>query len=184
MKRILLTCCLLSAAYIVNAQTNQGDWLVGGNLNLNTAKKNSTFSINPNAGYFFANNFVAGAQIGFENSSFGDTKTTAFSIGPFARYYFNLKDDKFKPFANAGIGFLTEKTKTNVNSNTSVVVKNTGVNALLGLGGAYFINSNVALEALAGYTYNKFENTPATNGFAFRVGFQIHLLGSEVKRKR
>jgi outer membrane protein W len=183
MKHILLVSSLLSMGLLLKAQTNQGDWMVGGNLNINTAKNNSTFAFNPNAGYFFADNFVAGAQLGFEATSFGDVRITGFSVGPFARYYFNIKDDKLKPFVNGSVGFITEKTKTKVNNNTDEVTTNTATSAFLGLGAAYFINSNVALEGVAGYVYNKFENRPATNGFGLRIGFQIHLLGSEVKRK-
>jgi len=176
MKKIVLSLLTITVmAVAVNAQTEKSDWMVGGNMTINTTSGNSNFTFQPNGGYFFANNFVAGGQVKLSFSKSEDIKTTEFSVGPFARYYFNLKDSDFKPFLHADFNFGTIKIADNSTTVTSFVI---------GAGGAYFINQNVALEALAGYNRSKIETHDPTNGFIFRIGFQVHLLGGEVARVR
>jgi Outer membrane protein beta-barrel domain len=177
MKRVTLylACVLFSAAAV--AQTDKGDWLVGGNMTINTAKNNSDFTLQPAAGYFFGKNFAAGAQLTLSFGKVYDTKTTTFGVGPFARYYFNLTDPHFKPLLQADFSILSQKIKE-----SGTTFNNTVTTFFIGGGAAYFINRNVALEGLAGYNNSKYENTPAYGGFSFRLGFQVHLLGSEVKK--
>ena len=161
------------------AQTDKGDWLVGGNLTIGTATGNSQFTVQPMGGYFFANGFAAGLNLKINSTKIGDEKRTELGAGPFARYYFNLKSPSFKPFLHAeyNLGNLVTKVPGSKSSNT------TG-SFFLGAGGAYFINSNVALEAVAGYNHTKVQSQSPENGFLFRIGFQVHLLGGEVDRVR
>ncbi|MBI2730520.1 MAG: porin family protein [Sphingobacteriales bacterium] len=181
MKKISLALSLIVFTLLstsVSAQTDQGDWMVGGQLSFNTTSGNSSFTLAPNAGYFFGKNFAAGSEVTLAFSKFGDAKSSAIGVGPFARYYFELKEPNFKPLVHASFGvasvtnkFLGEKTT------------NTARNFFIGAGGAYFINSNVALEGVMGYNNSKVESSPSEGGFLFRIGFQIHLLGHEVKKK-
>lgn len=177
MKRTALlligTLCFTAATM---AQTTKGDWLVGGSMTINTTKDNSDFSLLPAAGHFFAKNFAAGAQVTLSFGKTGDTKYSDVGIGPFARYYFDLKNPNFKPLLHADFNVVSERNKTN-----GISVTNTVTSFFIGAGGAYFINRNVALEGVAGYNSSKFENNDANGGFRFRLGFQVHLLGSEVK---
>ncbi|MFT3935581.1 MAG: outer membrane beta-barrel protein [Chitinophagaceae bacterium] len=180
MKKIMMgLLSLVVTATVANAQTDKGDWMVGGNVVISTPKNNSQISFTPSAGYFFANNFVAGALVNVSFTKTGDEKNTDLSVGPFARYYFNLKNSSFKPFLHADYT-LGNKTTTLPGSKTT----NTTGAFLLGAGGAFFINSNVALEAVAGYNHTKVQSQDPENGFLFRIGFQVHLLGSEVNRVR
>jgi len=71
-----------------NAQTKKGDWLVGGLLELNTAKNNTSIEFSPNAGYFVLDNFALGAKLIIAYEQLGDLNITSFGVGPFARYYF------------------------------------------------------------------------------------------------
>jgi hypothetical protein len=176
MKKILscLLMTLLVSAY-VNAQTEKGDWMVGGGLSFNTTEGNTFFSLQPSAGHFFAKGFVAGASLGFSTSKFGDERSTSWGIGPFARYYFELKQPVFKPFVHAGFNVESSRSKV-----MGIKQTNTGRSFLVGLGGAYFINNNVAIDGLMGYNHTKVENYEGNGGFLFRIGFQVHLLGSEV----
>ncbi len=183
MKKIVF--CLLTVTALATrtqAQTEKGDWLVGGNMTINTTSGNSQFTLQPSAGYFFAHNFAAGAEFLLSFGKFGDEKTTTVGIGPFARYYFDLKEGHFKPLLHASIDFANQTTKIPVGGST-VKTSNSVTSFFIGAGGAYFINDNVALEGIAGYNNSKVENLSAQGGFLFRVGFQVHLLGSEVKRK-
>jgi opacity protein-like surface antigen len=163
----------------VKAQTDKGDWMVGGNMTINTTKGNSQFSLLPGAGYFFARNFAAGANFTLSFEKFDQTKTTTLGVGPFARYYFSLANPDLKPFLHADFSLLTETSKYPTYKNS-----NTATSFFVGGGLAYFINPNVALEAVAGYNRTKVETLDPTNGFLFRIGFQVHLLSGEVERVR
>jgi outer membrane protein W len=171
---ILAVVTIISPA---NAQTEKGDWMIGGAMTISTATNNSQFALEPSAGYFFANNFVAGASFSLNFGKTGNQKTTSESVGPFARYYFNLKSQGFKPFLHAeyNIGNIVTKFPDSKSSNTVG-------NFLLAGGGAFFINKNVALEALAGFNHTKVQGLRAENGFLFRLGFQVYLLGSQVRK--
>jgi outer membrane protein len=176
MKKILYCLLLsLSISVYVNAQTEKGDWLAGGSLSLNTTEGATSFSFNPNIGYFFAKGFAAGAELNISTAKLGEIKQTSLGVGPFARYYFELKEPTFKPYAHVGFNIASVRTKAFGESETE-----TATGFLLGLGGAYFINNNVAIDGLAGYNHTKVENTDGNGGFLFRIGFQVHLLGSEV----
>jgi hypothetical protein len=178
MKKIALgLTALLAMVNIANAQTDKGDWMVGGSMTINTTTGNSQFTLQPSAGYFFANNFVAGSELTLSFGKFGDVKTSTVGVGPFARYYFNLKSPNFKPFLNADFNFANAVSKYQ-----DIKTSNTVTSFFIGGGGAFFINPNVALEAMAGYNRSKVESQDPANGFLFRVGFQVHLLGHEVAR--
>jgi|SRR5450432_3280523 len=180
MKKIIMSLFgIIMLAFAVNAQTEKGDWMVGGNLVISTPTGNSQFTVQPMGGYFFANNFVAGLDFAFNFSNKGGTKTSSEVGGPFARYYINIKNSTFKPFFHAEYN-LGNQIITLPSSKSS----NTSGNFFLGAGGAFFINNNVALEGVAGYEHTKIQGSPVENGFLFRLGFQVHLLGSEVERVR
>jgi hypothetical protein len=179
MKKILS--CLLSTllvAAFVNAQTDKGDWMVGGSLSFNTTEGATSFTFNPNVGHFFGRNFAAGAEMVISTAKLGELRSTSLGIGPFARYYFELKEPVFKPYVHGGFSVASVRTKLFGDSETE-----TATGFILGLGGAYFINRNVAIDGLAGYNYTKVENSDGNGGFIFRIGFQVHLLGSEVGNK-
>lgn len=174
MKKVLLS---LFTVFIfglaATAQTEQGNWLVGGNLNLNTSENNSNISFSPSAGYFFVENFAVGANLNVSSSKFGNTKTTSFGIGPFARYYFGTMN--LRPFAHADFGYQTNKTK-----NITTATFNS-TNYFLGAGLAAFINRNVAIEGLAGYSHTAIQNLDGSGGFNLRVGFQVYLSKRQVE---
>lgn len=156
-----------------SAQTEQGGWLAGGNLELNTARNNARINISPMAGYFLRNNLAAGANVLIDYNKLGDVKSTAFGIGPFVRYYFGT--GTLRPLVHGNLNFTSNKTKTPLSSNTY-----TGTNYFLGGGAAAFINRNVALETLAGYDHTAIENQDGTGGFKLKVGFQVYLSRAQV----
>jgi Outer membrane protein beta-barrel domain len=180
MKKIVLgLLAVMAMATVANAQTEKGDWMVGGNIVISTPTGSSQFTIQPSAGYFVATNFVVGANVALNFTKSGDVKTSAETVGPFARYYINIKNSNFKPFFHAEYNIGNQVT-TLPSSKSS----NTMGSFFLGAGGAFFINSNVALEGVAGYAHTKVQGLSTENGFLFRLGFQVHLLGSEVERVR
>lgn len=167
---VLAVCCGFGAM----AQTEKGNWLVGGTFNLNTVSNSTTIGLNPTAGYFVADNFAVGATIMLEYDKFGENKSTTFGAGPLARYYFG-KPTNVRPFAHGELNFLSQKFKFPTGTNTE-----NGINYFLGAGLALFLNENVALEGLAGYNHTKIKDIEGDGGFALRIGFQVYLRPSRV----
>lgn len=167
MKKIFATLVALPMALMSWAQTDNGDWLVGGNFALNTTA-NTTISTSPMAGYFFLNHFALGGsmKLGYEKT--GDNKTTILGFGPFARYYFG--NGNLKPFLTTEYLFTSNKFQ-NPNFRSTV----NGGDFLIGPGLAAFVNENVAIETVLGYVNSKVSKQPSDGGLAVRIGFQIYL---------
>lgn len=172
-KMVLSTACCLMMGLFASAQTEQGNWLAGGNVELNTAKNDTRIMFTPSVGYFFATNFAGGANVSLDYSKTGTTKSTSWGIGPFARYYFGTTN--IRPLVHANVDFTSTKTKVAGVSNTF-----TGTNYFLGAGLAGFINRNVALEGLAGYSHTAYEHQDGTGGFRLKIGFQVYLSPMQV----
>ena len=179
MKPCLFFFMLLTAGALgANAQTEQGNFLVGGNLQLITAKTNTDITVNPMVGYFFTDNFAAGANLNVSHSKTGETptsKNTTFGIGPFVRYY--AGSSTVRPFLHGDFDFRSIKTKVGAQTPTT----STGVGYFIAPGAAIFLNQNVALEGLAGYNHFAYKNQDGSGGFAFKLGFQVYLNRAEVK---
>lgn len=177
MKKIFAIILLTGILYTVNAQTDKGDWLVGGRFDLNTAKNSSQFSFSPNAGVFVINNLAVGGNFGIDYAKSGDVKTTSFGIGPFARYYFTTSNTK--PLLHTAFNYISSKVK---GPNTSIT--NNGFNFIAAGGVALFMNQNVALEILAGYSHTKYKDFDGSGGFSMGIGFQVYLSKKQVDNMR
>jgi hypothetical protein len=179
MKKNVFTLLLfILIAGAATAQTEQGNWLVGGNLNLNTASNNTQFDVTPMAGYFFANNLAAGLNLNVDLTKFGTAKTTAWGLGPFVRYYFGTAN--VRPLLDGSFDYTSRKTKV-----TSVDASSTSnaMDYFLGGGVAAFINRNVAIEGLAGYSHTKIRHSgedAGSGGFNLRIGFQVYLSSGQM----
>ncbi|HEY0676923.1 MAG TPA: hypothetical protein VGD17_01510, partial [Chitinophagaceae bacterium] len=95
MKKVLMVALATILIQTGFSQINQGQWLVGGNVNFTSSKyreaKSNVFEFSPNAGYFFIDNFAGGLRLEIvtskEEDQFGDEdKATAFLASPFLRY--------------------------------------------------------------------------------------------------
>lgn len=172
-KNLLGLFAFMMIGLAASAQTEQGNYLVGGNIGLNTAKNDFKINLSPSVGYFFINNLAAGANVDLAYSKAGPNKSTILGVGPFARYYFGTLN--IRPFAHANVNFTSNRAKTSGVSTTL-----NGSNYLLGAGLAAFINRNVAVEGLVGYSRTNYKNVPGTGGFNLRIGFQIYLSKEQV----
>ena len=177
MKKIITATLLVALFTIANAQTEKGDWMVGGGLRLNTSDNNTEIAIQPTAGIFFVNNLAFGGNIALDYVKSGDTKVTSFGIGPFLRYYFTHA--KVRPMLHGAINYLSSKVKTPGNSST-----NNGFNFFLGGGAAIFISDQVSLDILLGYDHTKYKDFDGSGGFALTIGFQVYLLQRQMQRLR
>ena len=169
--------CAILYAGTVSAQTEKGDWLVGGLLDLNTAKNSTTINFIPNAGYFIIDTLAIGGNLVFAYDKLGDLKVTTFGIGPFVRYYFT--DDKIRPFFAGDMTFEKRKFETTLGSNTE-----DAFSWSLGGGAAFFINENVAVYGIIGYAHTKVTDEDGTGGLRLRVGFQVYINRSQVQSVR
>lgn len=177
MKKIILAIFLSTPFTFLHAQTEKGDWLVGGRLDINTGENSSLIGFSPNGGIFVINNFAVGGNLGINYQKAGDTRITSFNIGPFARYYFTTA--KARPILHAAISYISSKAKQ-----TSFTSTNTGSYLFLGGGVAIFINENVSIEALAGYANTKYKDFAGSGGFNLGIGFQVYLSKRQVDNLR
>ncbi|SDH73366.1 outer membrane beta-barrel protein [Myroides phaeus] len=118
-----------------------------------TKVKTTTFEVNPKVGYMLNDKFAVGASVGFgklglDNELFDGAfdgvdadyiKSTY--AGVFARYYFLEVGQRFKTFAEVGVGFSEGKMDVSGVSN-----KATGIRAGLDLGFNYFLTQNLAVS--------------------------------------
>lgn len=179
MKKVIFTLVIAAASFAANAQTAQGNWLIGGGAGFSSGKYSggsssvSNFFLAPNAGYFVADDIAVGAEIAFMSQTGG---YSSFGASPFVRYYFLPIGDAAKLLAHGSFGFGSSKDGEGEESVSST-------NWKLAAGPAFFLNPNVALEALLYYNSNKAKDIPAYNTFGVSIGFQIHLGGGTSKKK-
>lgn len=155
MKKLFLTLTAVSAlALASHAQTEQGKFLVGGQVGFSTSKyedidgKYNAFSINPTAGYFVSDNWAVGTGIGYswsnrDNGTNLEYKTNWFNVSPFVRNYIGEGDFKF--FSQLSVPMSWGKQTTESTSGTEErKFERYGVE--LAPGFAYFPVSNVGIE--------------------------------------
>lgn len=178
---VLLCCLLLSGISGVQAQLQKGNLMVGGeltNLKLDFQEGNTTFglALTPRLGYFIEDNIALGGylRIGLQTSD-GYTDFT-YSVGPFGRYYFSdkklqlLKQSRF--FLEGNVGF--EGRNYDLKNGPSTSTNGLGIG--FGPGLAYFLNQNIALEALLKYNLTVgFGSSTTNNQIGLGLGFQIYM---------
>lgn len=189
MKKVILSAVALLAITFANAQDNgakdfgfsQGDVLVEGNLgfgsrnNKNTDTKTNSFSFTPKAGYFLTDKIAVGAQLGFgsdkrEIAGIDTEKSSNFGVGVFGRYYFLDLGQRFKTYAEANVGFGSEKDRL-----ADIKTNEFGIGA--GIGINYFVTErivlNFALRDIIGYSTSKVDGAKSTSSFGFDLNGNI-----------
>jgi hypothetical protein len=171
----------------MQAQTQRGWYIIGGdlsNIGLDFQKNNTKFSldITPRAAWFIRDDFAVGGEalLGLETGD-GFT-TTNYGIGPIARYYLSgtaLESvRKTRWFLDGNVGIYGNNTKVTGSEGVST----NGLGIGFGPGIAYFLNPNIALEAVAKYNITVgFGNSTTNNSLNIGLGFQIHLPTSRVR---
>jgi hypothetical protein len=175
MKKILLLSAFVISVQLLNAQTDKGDWMIGGNLAFNTAKNSANVAFDPQVGYFFLKNLVLGAQLTVDYTEQGSIHITDLGAGPYVRYYFG--ETKARPFFTGDMSFINSRIKTETTS-----INSQAFQYFLGGGASFFINENVAVDGILGYRHSKYKNEDGTGGLSFKVGFQVFLSHRQVSR--
>src|SRR5438309_3825638 len=109
MKSWLTLGCSLLLTLGSTAQLNKGQWLLGGALSFSSFSEKSsvgsvsftTYDGNVNAGYFFADKWVAGVRLGYAKTPFSPYFSPYhYTIAPYLRYYLLSKGQKVSLFAD------------------------------------------------------------------------------------
>ncbi|MES2863359.1 MAG: outer membrane beta-barrel protein [Bacteroidota bacterium] len=181
MKKVLLTAVAVFSLTFVNAQEEEkkgfgfakGDVLVEGNLMFNSNKdeagttevKDNMFSFSPKVGFMLSDKLALGAEFmigsGTQETTTpgGSTEDTqsSFGAGVFARYYFLDLGERFKTYAEAGLGFGSSKDETDGVENFSTSTVGFGID----LGMNYFVTErfaiNFGLNNVIGFNSDKTE---------------------------
>ena len=183
MKKIILGATLLVAGLFgtVNAQIQEGNWMVGASVANMKFTNGFDMSLTPKLGYFVKDNWAIGGQVGLKVTSPEGTSATqtSYTVGAFTRYYFSdgqvdnlLNNGRF--FAEGTVGFGGDNS--NVGSSTN------GIDLGIGAGYSYFVTKNVGLEGLLKYQGLAGGGNNNFNGNLYLgVGFQIYLPSAKAK---
>ena len=193
MKKITILLFAIFATFGAYAQYNQGRMLVGGSLGFSTQTEKTkfdgttrtdgkwtSFSLEPQFGYFVIDNLAVGATLDLglskwkdEGDSDDDVSSTSIEFTPTVRYYLPQNI-----FFQGQVGFGAAKYKYG-SGNVDEEKYNT-FSFALGAGYAYFLNDNVAIEPMIGYGSYHEKNKDndvknINNGLLLRVGLQVYL---------
>jgi outer membrane protein len=192
MKKLLLTLvCFLMLTIGTMAQTTSGSIALGGGVSFTSTTqetgaqdtKTTQVQFIPSAGYFVADNFMVGLNLGLASSKTkngtAETKSSEFAVGPFARYYMFTSNDKFAFTGEAGLLFGSDKfTPTSGNEQ-----KGSSMNFYISPGFTYFLSEKWGLDfQLQGISFtstdpNKDVDNDKRNSFTIGAEFFNPSLG-------
>ena len=179
-------CLLLFCMQGTHAQLTKGNWLVGGNANYSfneqvaagatTNPKSVTLEATPNVGYFVANKFAVGMNLGvniykLKAANIPTSSSTNYFAGPFLKYYLLPEDKLINLFVYGNYNYGVTRGK-----NFGMVDKSSGYKYSVSSGPVIFFNSSTALELSIGWYHSRsIEDKVYTNSIRLGLGFQIHL---------
>ncbi len=167
-KHLFYTFLFIAISFSVNAQTERGRWMVGGDISSNAQKTTekdsystykSTFAKitwTPRAGYFVQDNLMVGVALGIntdkykdkDNGSSSTSKDIDTEFKPFVRYYVPLASGYFFGEANALFGSINEEGD-----------KTSKLGFGVGPGYTFFMGEKIAVELLGKYTLGNYSYT-------------------------
>ncbi len=190
MKKLLLGAFVLGTGLfsVANAQIQEGNWMVGGNLvgaefGLNKGG-GYNFQIQPKGAYFIKDNVAVGGYVDLGFSGAKDAPTTfIYNVGALGRYYLNPGEKGVDNLLKHGRWFLEGNVGVGGSSISKGGASSNGLNFGFGPGYTYFITPNIGLEGLLKYDANAgFGDVGYTHRINFGLGFQIYLPTSKAKQ--
>ncbi|MBX2964753.1 MAG: porin family protein [Cyclobacteriaceae bacterium] len=154
MKRTSVVLLFLSFVSIaVWAQTNQGNFVVGGSIGFGSTKvsdaesTSNNFSFSPQAGYFIADGMEVGLLLGFSTSggkiNGNDvTKYTNTSVGPYFKYYMFTSNENFAFTLRAATQFGFRKQDPPIGND----IKGSSFGFTVSPGFTYFFTDKIGLD--------------------------------------
>lgn len=180
MKTSCLTLLLaFTLAFACHAQTQKGTLMIGGG---GSAEFEDGFSasLNPNLGYFVANNVAVGSGLSLCYGKSSSLRSVGAGVQPFVRYYFGQQAPT-RFFAVASGSVLSHRTE--VENGIVEYEKSTSHSFGGGLGVVHFLTDQVGLEAQLLYRNSRtyyniyYDDIPPSwnGGLGLSLGVQIHL---------
>ena len=166
----------------MNAQLQQGNWMVGGQLADFRFTNGFAMSLTPQVGYFIQDRWAVGAKVGFGLQSYEDIdgSDVDYSVTAFSRYYF--ADSEVETLLNNGAFFVEGNVGFGGTDALDGSTTN-GFDFLVGAGYSYFVTNTVGLEAMLGYGGLLGGGNESFQGdLSLGVGFQIYLPNSAAKK--
>ncbi len=161
------------------AQTGKGNVIVTGNfiMNVPTDENNPidfSMALRPAAGYFFADNLMAGLSVPLSGVTGDGFSSSTIGLVPFFRYYAAFGD--FMVFPELGVGIIRYGSSRDTPQG-DLSDSDSELAGSIGVGAAYFLSDNVAIEGLFSYQGDQFLNPlfVTGGGINFAIGFQIYL---------
>lgn len=188
--KLLIFIALLCSSMLASAQNsesyNKGKKVIGADFSGSYSNDGNyeflTASTTPEFGYFIHNNLALGVTMNLEYLyQMGYTRVNGLQslVGPFAKYYFNNGI-----FASVNVCILYGLQKSESPTITFANYKSTdlGYSISPGIGYAYFLANNVALESciqynMLNYTTKKdgISSNNSDNSFGLKIGFRVFL---------
>ncbi len=168
---LFLLAILFASIGNLNAQTEQGKLLIGGQTGFSFSSSNlevkadgnsfdlsktTSLEFSPQIGYFVIDNLSLGIRLPIQYSRSKaerqdlEIKNLSLSVGPFVRYYFNTATN-LKPYFNGEVSFgssKAEETTGNSTSESSSSLLSYGLGAGLGV----FLNDQISFDVGLGYS--------------------------------
>ncbi len=147
---VILVVVLWQNVIIAQSPVGKGSFTFGGSISYSSqsyeklADNTTVFTFNPQAGYFFVDNFYTAISINYEHYSNGSSNSTRLGIGPTIRYYFDLEN--IKPFAGLSYSYNEQRYSSINDKLKSTEFKLTG-------GINFFVTSYFALETSINYSF-------------------------------
>ncbi|MBF4466074.1 outer membrane beta-barrel protein [Flavobacterium sp. LC2016-12] len=149
----------------------KGDMFIEGSIKISTGGDLDYYGFSPKFGYLLNDKFAVGGKLNYASSELEstNTKTNVFGIGGFARYYFlELDKKRFKAYAEAGLGFGSNKTEI-----ANVEDTDNSITADITVGLNYFVTKNIAvtftLANVLSYNSVSPEDGPSSNTFELNI---------------
>lgn len=189
MKKLLLSLVAVSAlAFSTQAQTQKGQFIVGGNVAFDTnksdadgAKSNTSFRIVPSVGYFVSDNIAVGTGVGYSyDKTVNRFENQAFVVSPFGRYYANLSES-FKFFGQLSVPmeFGTVKSVDAEGKVGDKLGSSTNIGVALSPGFAFFPTKRIGIEfGVNGLSYNNYRLEDANGDKIKGAGSDSFSLGA------
>lgn len=190
MKKLILSgiFAVVGLATTMNAQIQQGNWMVGSslvtsNFGLNTGG-GYNIALQPKGAYFIKDNVAVGGYVNLGISKVTNGSPTRFdyAVGGLGRYYLSPGEKGVDNLLNHGRWFFEGNVGiggSSVESGNST----TGLDFGVGPGYSYFITPNIGVEGLVKYQgQSGFGNEGLNSNITFNVGFSIYLPTSKAKQ--
>lgn len=196
MKRFYFMGALLLFSTITFAQTEKGRFTVSGRSSIDFSYSNTkftgdgipdnsaagdtyNFNITPAVGYFVFDDFAVSLQTSYAiNNGNTESQMSQFAIMPGGIYYIPT-GSVVRPFLQAGGGYMNISMKTPLASGGKATNSFNGYTLGAGIGVAFFLRDNIAIELSGQYTTVKTSFSGDSSikmnmdGFAGSIGLSL-----------